>query len=129
MQLRVKDETFEFDDTHITIAEARLIKKYTGMGTRELFHGLRRGDPDALAGLAFLAMFRAGKQPRWRDFDDMDMVDDFELIDDSDASDEEREDEEPDPTRSRGTTRKGGSTTTSRTSRPSTTSTRGKSNS
>lgn len=129
LQLRVWDETYEFDDTRVTIAEARLIKKYAGMGVNELFLGLRRGDPDAMAALAFLVMFRAGKQPRWRDFDDMDMVADFELIDDGDVPDGEREDEELDPTRSRGTTRKGGSTTTSRTSRPSTTSTRDKSNS
>lgn len=133
MRLRVKGEAYELDTGHITIGEARLIKKHTGgMGLLDLFDGLKRGDPDSTAALVLLAKYRAGEKVNWRDLDDLDIVDDVEVEAESDGEpdgDDENEDGEGslDPTSDSGTTRKRASSTTSRRSRSTSTSTRGRS--
>lgn len=133
MRLRVKDKTYELDLGRVTVFEARLLKKHTGMGVLELNRQLRNGDPDSAAGIAFLAKLRAGENPKWRDLDDLDMFSDLEILadDEDDENDDEEIDEDAgealDPTRTGGRTRTAGSSATSPRSRSSSTSTRGKS--
>lgn len=130
MRLKIKDEVYELDVDHITIGEARTLKKHSDMGVHEIFFGLRRGDPDAVASLVFLALMRAGKNPRWHDLDELDLVDDVVLLDEEVDDDDHRDGgAEPDPTSAGGTTRTPGSSATSPRSRSSTTSHRGRSTS
>lgn len=65
---------YEYDDTTMTVAEARIIKKHTAMGLRSWAMGLQDMDPDALVGLVFLAKRRSGEAVRWQDLDSMDIA-------------------------------------------------------
>lgn len=68
------DTEYEYDDTTMTVAEARIIKKHTAMGLRSWAMGLQDMDPDALVGLVFLAKRRSGEAVRWQDLDSMDIA-------------------------------------------------------
>ncbi len=68
------DTTYEYDDGTMTVAEARFIKKYAGMGLRSWALALQDMDPDALVGLVFLAKRRAGEAVRWQDLDTLDIA-------------------------------------------------------
>lgn len=103
MRFKVRDVEYELDDDRLTVAEGRLLKKYTNMGIVEIFDGLKRGDPDSMAAVVFLAKFRRGEQPKWRDLDDINIINDLEFISDGDeGEDDEGGDEggndEADPT-------------------------------
>lgn len=65
---------YEYDDSTMTVAEARIIKKHTNMGLRSWAIGLQDMDPDALVGLVFIAKRRAGEAIRWQDLDDLDIA-------------------------------------------------------
>jgi hypothetical protein len=81
IKFTVGEDTYEFDDTAMTIDEARLIKKNAGMGMKSWALAMADMDPDALVGLIYLAKVRAGEAVRWSDlysikFSDIDLIDD-----------------------------------------------------
>lgn len=102
MQFKIEGRTYEFDESRLTVAEARVIKKHAGLGLAEFGDGIRRGDPDAIVSMLFIAKRRAGEAVRWQDFDefnlaDIDMGDEAAAEgDEEDTSDAEQA--EPDPT-------------------------------
>jgi hypothetical protein len=66
--------TYEYDDTSMTVSEARILKKHAGYGLRSWALALQDMDPDALVGLVFLAKRRAGEAVRWQDLDNLDIA-------------------------------------------------------
>lgn len=131
MRVRIQDREYELATDRITVFEARVLKKHTGMGFLELNDRLRLGDPDSVAAVCFLAKLRAGENPKWRDMDDLDLFADMEILPDAENeqprdADDADEEGRADPTGTGTRTRTGGSTTTSRRSRSSSASTRGK---
>lgn len=74
----------QFDQDTMTVKEARLLKKLTGMGLRSFGEGMRDGDVDALMGMVYLAMRRDGVAIPWRRLDDFN-IGDLDVI----ADDEE----------------------------------------
>ena len=93
MKLIVQGKDYEFDENRLTVAEARIIKKYAGLGIAELSDGLEKGDPDAICAFIFLAKKRAGEACRWHDLDDLDLANDIDF-----EGGEEQEDEDGEPT-------------------------------
>lgn len=62
----------------LTIGEARVIKKATGMTIadwRDTFRQVAREDPDLLIGMAYLMRTRAGETADWSDLDHMSATD------------------------------------------------------
>lgn len=74
MKFRVEGEDYEFDESTLTVAEARLIKKHTGMGLKSFAESSKDGDPDALVAIVFLAKRRANEAVRWQDLDNLDLA-------------------------------------------------------
>lgn len=105
------DSSYEYDDTSMTVAEARIIKKHAGMGLRSWALGLQDMDPDALVGLVFLAKRRAGEAVRWQDLDNLDIAA-ISLV----AEEDDADVDPPAPATTRsstsGRTRKGSSSST-----------------
>lgn len=100
------DSSYEYDDTTMTVAEARIIKKHTEMGLRSWAMGLQDMDPDALVGLVFLAKRRAGEAVRWQDLDNLDIAA-ITLVAEEDVVDADPPAEtETTPSSTSGTTRK-----------------------
>lgn len=106
------DSQYEYDDTSMTVAELRIIKKHAGMGLRSWALGLQDMDPDALVGLVFLAKRRAGEAVRWQDLDNLDIAK-IALV----AEEDDADADPPAPATRRsstnGRTRKGSSSSTS----------------
>lgn len=84
---------YEYDDTTLTVKEARVIKKNTGFGLVTWAQGLQIGDPDALVAMVWLAKTRAGEAVRWQDFDDFDLA----SLDLLSGDDETKEGDDVDP--------------------------------
>ena len=76
----------EFDQDSMTVKEARLLKKLTGMGLRQFGEGMRNGDIDALMGMVYLAMRRQGVVVPWRSLDDFNIGDLDVLPDDEEEA-------------------------------------------
>lgn len=76
----------EFDQDTMTVKEARLLKKITGMGLRQFGEGMRDGDIDALMGMVYLAMRRQGVVIPWRTLDDFNIGDLDVIADDEDEA-------------------------------------------
>lgn len=102
---------YEYDDTTMTVAEARIIKKHTAMGLRSWALGLQDMDPDALVGLVFLAKRRAGEAVRWQDLDNLDIAA-ISLVAAEDDTDADPPAPATTPSSTSGTTRKRSSTST-----------------
>lgn len=66
---------YEYDDTTMTVKEARLIKQHTSMGLRSWALGLQDMDVDALVAMVFIAKRRAGEAIRWQDLDNININD------------------------------------------------------
>ncbi len=75
IKFRIKTDSYEFDDEAMTIDEARLIKKHTGMGLKSWAMGLQDMDPDALVAMVYLSKVRAGEAVRWQDLDSLKLND------------------------------------------------------
>jgi hypothetical protein len=91
MKFRIEGDDYEFQEDTLTVAEARLIKKHTGMGLKSFVEGSKDGDPDSLAAVVFLAKRRAGEAVRWQDLDSLDLAK-LEAIDETIAEEPERVD-------------------------------------
>lgn len=76
---------YEYDDTQMSVKEARLIKQHTGMGLRSWALGLQDMDVDALVAVVFLAKRRAGEAIRWQDLDTIN-VNDITIVNDEDVT-------------------------------------------
>jgi len=74
IKFKLDGETYEYDDTSLSVKEARIIKKNAGMGLVSWARGLADGDPDALVAMVWLAKTRAGEAIRWQDLDDLDLA-------------------------------------------------------
>ena len=74
IKFRMGGESYEYDDTTLTVKEARIIKKNAGFGLVTWAKGLSEGDPDALVAMVWIAKTRAGEAVRWQDLDDMDLA-------------------------------------------------------
>jgi hypothetical protein len=113
LRFMLDGEKYEYDDTSLTVKEARVIKKNTGFGLVTWAQALQQGDPDALVAMVWLAKTRAGEAVRWQDFDNMDLaaLDLIGNVDEDDDSEQEGDDVDPpvtsiSPTSSGGRTRK-----------------------
>lgn len=78
---------YEYDDSTLSVKEARAIKKNTGFGLVTWAQALQIGDPDALVAMVWLAKTRTGEAVRWQDFDNFDLA----TLDLTSADDEEEE--------------------------------------
>lgn len=76
----------EFDQDTMLVKEARLLKKVTGLGLRQFGEGMRNGDIDALMGMVYLALRRAGVAIAWRALDEFNINDLEALADDEDEA-------------------------------------------
>lgn len=74
IKFTLEGESYDYDDSTMTVAEARIIKKHTGYGLRSWALNLQDMDADALVGLVFLAKRRAGEAIRWQDLDNLDIA-------------------------------------------------------
>lgn len=72
---------YEYDDSMMTVKEARVIKEHTKMGLRSWALGLQDMDVDAIVGLVFIAKRRAGEAIRWQDLDNLN-VNDINIVED-----------------------------------------------
>lgn len=76
----------------VSIGEARVIKKATGMTIadwRDMFRRVDREDPDLLIGMAYLMRTRAGETADWSDLDHMpvkDLVAAFDVTNEPDPA-------------------------------------------
>lgn len=82
--------SYDYDDTQMSVKEARLIKQHAGMGLRSWALGLQDMDVDALVALVFIAKRRAGEAIRWQDLDNIN-VNDITIVEDEAVSDEDPE--------------------------------------
>ena len=96
INFKVGESAYDYDDTTMTVAEARLIKKHSGFGLKSWAMGLQDMDPDALVGLVFLAKRRAGEAIRWQDLDNLDIA--AIALSAGDAEEEEVDPPAPAPT-------------------------------
>jgi hypothetical protein len=74
IRFKLNGVPYEYDDSTLTVKEARVIKKNAGFGLVTWAKGLSEGDPDALVALVWIAKTRAGEAIRWQDLDDLDLV-------------------------------------------------------
>lgn len=75
IKLTVEGIVYEVDDGRMLIAEARELKKLTGLSVPKFWEGVNEVDADAVAGLVFLAKRRAGETLRFSDLDSLDIAD------------------------------------------------------
>lgn len=92
IKFKLGDTVYEYDDSQMSVKEARLIKKHTSMGLKSWSLGLQDMDPDALVGLILLAKQRAGEAVRWQDLDNLNVNDITIVGDDEDLPAETPED-------------------------------------
>lgn len=75
MQFKYKNKTYSMDlEDKLSVAEARALKQHTGMTIQDWMDGIQAADVDALCGIVFLAVRRAGDDIEWSDMDDMDLM-------------------------------------------------------
>lgn len=86
IKFELGDNTYEYDDTQMSVKEARLIKQHAGMGLRSWALGLQDMDVDALVAMVFLAKRRAGEAIRWQDLDNMN-INDISIVEDEQVVD------------------------------------------
>jgi hypothetical protein len=83
MKLTLGDTEYQsdlFPLLKLTIGEARIIKRNTGMNIGQWRNGLSNlgeEDPDVLAALMFLLRSRAGEQVTW---DEIDLMSEYDII-------------------------------------------------
>lgn len=104
----LEDIKYEYDDSTLTVKEARVIKKNTGFGLVTWAQGLQIGDPDALVAMVWLAKTRAGEAVRWQDFDNFDLAT-LDLLSGSEDDEPEGDDVDP-PVKSTSPRSRGGRT-------------------
>lgn len=80
MKFSVRDRWYDLAEDHLSIGEARAVKRETGMGVAEWSLSLRAMDPDALAAMVWVATRRAGEPMDWSEIDELDMADLAESI-------------------------------------------------
>ncbi|MEU2340067.1 hypothetical protein ABZ608_42180 [Streptomyces sp. NPDC013172] len=116
-KLTVAGDVYEFDGDRMLLAEAREIKKFTGMTIPKWSMGIDEMDPDAIQSLIYLAKKRAGESLRYSDLDSLDFADiELEPMDDEEAGEEpeaEQQAVDPTPLGESGTTPMPGTTDTS----------------
>jgi hypothetical protein len=87
---------YEYDDSTLSVKEARVIKKNTGFGLVTWAQALQIGDPDALVAMVWLAKTRNGEAVRWQDFDNFDLASlDLSSEDDEEEAKPEGDDVDP----------------------------------
>lgn len=75
MQFKYQGKTYSMDlDDKLSVAEARALKQHTGFTIQDWMDGIQAADVDALCGIVFLAVRRAGDDIEWSDMDDMDLM-------------------------------------------------------
>ncbi|MFF9097561.1 hypothetical protein ACF1AX_31120 [Streptomyces sp. NPDC014802] len=95
IKLTVEGTEYEWDSDRLLVAEARELKVHTGLTPPRWLAAIDEGDPDALAGLIYLAKKRAGENLRFSDLDTLDYHDvDLEV---EDPADEEPTDDGEQP--------------------------------
>lgn len=126
------------DPVEWRLDEAALVKRQTGQTAGEVFENAARGDVEAIAACIYVAKKRADEKVRWEDLADLTLGECEFITDDeeqrseyapADKVDASSGEGGADPTSPTGTTRDQGGSTTSRRSRSSSGSTRGKSTS
>lgn len=75
MKINVAGQAYNFDETRLTVKEARTIKKYGGLSVRQFANGLSDMDVEAMVAVVFLAKQRAGEVLRWQDLDELNLND------------------------------------------------------
>ena len=88
LRISHNEKTYEVDESRLSIVESRLLKKFTRQAPADWLNGLKKLDGDSLAGLLFLAKFRNGEQPRWKDFDNLDVYELAQTVENLDTDDE-----------------------------------------
>ncbi|MFF9310079.1 hypothetical protein ACF1BS_04125 [Streptomyces sp. NPDC014748] len=82
IKLKVEGTVYEWDTERLLVAEARELKLHTGFTPPRWLAAVDESDPDALAGLIYLAKKRAGETLRFSDLDGLDYADfDLEAVD------------------------------------------------
>lgn len=101
MRFKYREEIISFDQTVMSVAEARTIKKFTGFGLKPFSEGLQNGDPDSIVAMLYLAYRRSGRAVQWNDFDEWNLNEIEALTDEVpaivDAPDEGGEGGDPNP--------------------------------
>ena len=75
VKLTVEGTEYEWDTDRLLVAEARELKTYTGFTPPRWLAALDEDDPDAIAGLIYMAKKRAGETLRFSDLDGLDYAD------------------------------------------------------
>lgn len=100
---------YKYDDTTLTVKEARVIKKNTGFGLVTWAQALQIGDPDALVAMVWLAKTRNGEAVRWQDFDNFDLAS-LDIVGADDEDDKAEGDDVDPPVKSTSPRSRGGRT-------------------
>jgi hypothetical protein len=82
----VQGTKLHFDEEHLSVDEARQIKKHAGLTVRGFLNGLKEYDVDALVALVWLAKHRTGDPTPW-DAIAFDLLGDLEIIPDENDED------------------------------------------
>lgn len=104
IKVTVEGSEYEWDTERLLVAEARELKVHTGFTPPRWLMALDEGDPDAIAGLIYLARKRAGETLRFSDLDTLDYHDfDYQPLEDPEADEQPGDSEggageQPDPT-------------------------------
>lgn len=93
MRLKIGDDTYDLSWNTLLIAEAKFVKKHTGMTVPEFSQGFEALDPDALQAGIYLAKKRAGEIVRYEDLEDIDIAD-IDILPDDDEADDDGDDGE-----------------------------------
>lgn len=75
MKFKHDGRMYEFDENVLTVGEAKVLYKLTGLGMVELGDAMEKGNPFAFAGIIYLAKKRAGEVLRFEDLDDVNFSD------------------------------------------------------
>lgn len=57
---KFQGKDYKFEDTQLSLGEARWIKRETGLYGQDFFHAVQTLDPDAISCIVVMAMRRAG---------------------------------------------------------------------
>lgn len=79
IKLKVQGEEYLFDEESMLMAEARAIKKLTGMTPLRWQEGLNEMDPDAIQVLVYLVKKRAGLVVKYDDLETLDLLKDIDI--------------------------------------------------
>lgn len=74
LTFELDDTTYHFDQSRLSIAEARLVKRHTGMGFALWDAQINIIDPDAIAAMVLLAKRRASEEVEWADLDEINLA-------------------------------------------------------